>query len=410
MKKNLIFLGILLIISQLTGFAQNPKLKTGLWRVAIQLQGGEAPFHLDIKSENNRYVAYILNAEERLKLDEISVKNDSVIMHLHIFDAVLAAKLENENKMVGQWIKYAYKSSQAVAFVAEYGQKPRFVESEQAPALNVEGKWSITFTDQNQKSYPAVGIFKQKGKKIVGTFLTTTGDYRYLEGILEGSQMRLSTFDGNHGFLFKTQGDAKQLQGEFWAGKLGYETFSGFKNDTASLPDADKLTFLKEGYERLAFSFPNLKQKKVSLTDSAYRGKVVIVQIMGSWCPNCMDETAFLASWYKKHKQRGAEVIGLAYERSPEFAQAKVGVEKMQARYKIDYEVLIAGTNNKQAAAETLPMLNQVLAFPTTIFIDRQGKVRRIHTGFTGPGTGIYYEKFKREFNQFMDKLLAENP
>jgi thiol-disulfide isomerase/thioredoxin len=410
MKKAFVIIVIFLIINPLGLIAQvnSFKLKTGIWRASIGLQGGETPFLLDVKLENNRYTVYILNAEERLQLDEIALKGDSVIMHLHIFDAVLATKFTTENKIEGQWIKYAYKSSQSVAFVAEYGAKHRFVEPEKPAEIQVDGKWSTTFTEQSGKTYPAVGIFKQKGKKLTGTFLTPTGDYRYLEGVVDGSQISLSTFDGNHGFLFKASGDAKNLKGEFWAGKLGYETFVAVKNDTASLPNADKLTFLKSGYDKLAFSFPNSSQKKISLTDSLYQGKVVIVQIMGSWCPNCMDETAFLAPWYKKNRQRGVEVIGLAYERSPEFEQAKVWVDKLKTKYKVDYEVLIAGTNNKQAAAETLPMLNQVLAFPTTIFIDRQGKVRRIHTGFTGPGTGVYYEKFKREFYQFLDQLIAE--
>jgi thiol-disulfide isomerase/thioredoxin len=132
------------------------------------------------------------------------------------------------------------------------------------------------------------------------------------------------------------------------------------------------------------------------------------VQIMGSWCPNCMDETNFLSPWYRKNRERGVEIIGLAYEKNPDFSVSAPKLKKMITRFGIEYNVLLAGQNDKAKASLTLPMLNRVLAFPTTIFIDRNGKVRKIHTGFSGPGTGEYYTQFVEEFEQFVDKLVAE--
>jgi thiol-disulfide isomerase/thioredoxin len=392
-------------------FAQNKPLETGLWRATIQTQGGETPFQIEIKQEKNQYLAFLLNADERIKLDEIDLIGDSVVMKMHIFDAVLAGKISDFGKKIkGKWIKFGLKDPYLVPFEAEFGLKYRFKETDQKPEADYNGKWSVTFTDKNGRNNSAVGVFQQKNKRIIGTFLTKSGDYRYLEGIVEGKQMLLSTFDGEHGYLFKaTQAtDNQGFNGEFFAGKLGYEKFTAIKNDTASLPDEHKLTYLKPGYDKLSFSFPNLDNKKISLEDDKYKGKVVIVQILGTWCPNCMDETAFLAPWYKKNKNRGVEVIGLAYERSPLFEEAKVRIEKLKNRFNIDYEILFGGSNEKNAPSESLPMLNKVMAFPTTIIIDRQGKVRRIHTGFSGPGTGEYYEKFKLEFNQFITKLVNE--
>jgi len=148
--------------------------------------------------------------------------------------------------------------------------------------------------------------------------------------------------------------------------------------------------------------------KTVSLTDEKYQGKVVIVQLLGTWCPNCMDETRFLAPWYRQNRDRGVEVIGLAYERKDDFQYASERVKNMMEKLDIDYEVLIAGTNDKQKASKTLPMLNEIAAFPTTIFIGKDGKVKKIHTGFSGPGTGQYYEQFKEEFNTTVNELLSE--
>lgn len=121
-----------------------------------------------------------------------------------------------------------------------------------------------------------------------------------------------------------------------------------------------------------------------------------------------MDESRFLAPWYKKNKDRGVEVIGLSYEKSTDTTFAYPKVKKMKERFGIDYEVLLAGTNNKDEASKTLPMLNKVIGFPTTIFIDKKGQVREIHTGFSGPGTGKYYDTFVSDFNRLIDKLLNE--
>lgn len=410
LKKILLIVGCLILCAQ-AAFSQNGSvhLPAGIWRASVTLQGGPTPFLMDIQQEKNKYVAYLLNAGERLKLDEITLTGDSVIFSLHVFDAVLAGKIVNGSRIEGKWIKFRHKTTDEVPFTAAYGEKERFIPTGKKAEAVFSGKWSVTFTDDNGKSYPAVGIFDQKGNKITGTFLTSTGDYRYLEGIVEGTEMQLSTFDGSHGFLMKAgMSGPKQFKGEFWAGRLGHETFTGLRNDTATLPDADRLTFLKEGYDKVTFSFPNLDKQAVSPQDAKFKGKVLILQIMGSWCPNCMDETAFLAPWYTKNKKKGVEIIGLAYERYPDFEDAKNRVAKLKEKYRIEYELLIAGINNKDEASKTLPMLNRVLAYPTTIFIDKKGQVRKIHTGFTGLGTGVYYEKFVKEFNDFVNQLVAE--
>jgi thiol-disulfide isomerase/thioredoxin len=146
----------------------------------------------------------------------------------------------------------------------------------------------------------------------------------------------------------------------------------------------------------------------ISSADERFKGKVVILQIFGTWCPNCMDETKFLSEWYNKNKDRGVEILGLAYERKDDFEYASDRVKKMKEKLDVPYDFVVAGTNDKLKAAETLPMLNKVLAFPTTIFIGKDGKVKHIRTGFEGPGTGIYYEQFKQRFNELINELLTE--
>jgi thiol-disulfide isomerase/thioredoxin len=198
------------------------------------------------------------------------------------------------------------------------------------------------------------------------------------------------------------------MKGSFYSGKAKDREWRAVKDANARLPDPNSLTYLKKGYEKIDFSFPSAKEGTISLSDAKYEGKVVILQLFGTWCPNCMDETKFLGPWYEKNKSRGVEIIGLAYEKKADLNYARSRVRKMKERLNISYDFAIAGTSETESASKSLPMLNGVMSFPTTIFLDKKGNVRRIHTGFSGPGTGTYYEELVGEFNLFVDKLLNE--
>ncbi|HEY9048424.1 MAG TPA: TlpA disulfide reductase family protein [Ohtaekwangia sp.] len=384
-------------------------LKTGTWRATIEIQGQQLPFNFELVNDaDGGYDIYLRNADERLLLDEVNVSGDSVNIGLHIFDANIKAHIKGDS-LQGEFIKN-YEKDYNIPFTAVYGQTFRFEKVKtQENIPDFSGKYEVTFVNEMDTT-KAVGIFKQQGDSVTGTFMTPTGDYRYLQGNIVNSLMQLSTFDGNHAYIFRaTKKDDGTLVGEFISGKNHMEFWEAVKNENASLPDPESLTYLKPGFERIEFNFPDINGKMVSLNDEKYKNKVVILQMFGTWCPNCMDETMFLSPWYNENKQRGVEVIGLAYERKPDFEYASGRVKKMIAKLKVNYDFVIAGTNDKVKAAETLPMLNKVVAFPTTIFIGKDGKVKKIHTGYSGPGTGFYYEQGIQKFNETVNELLNEN-
>lgn len=383
-------------------------IEEGYWRVALQAQGQEIPFVMEASQKDGKPVLYLINGEERILLDDITPQGDSLKIGLHIFDADLIASVK-DGKMAGRFVKNDTQTRYSVPFTATHGKQNRFSENPAPATYTYDGKWEVVFSDKQGGSYNAIGVFAQQDNHVTGTFLTETGDYRYLEGQVDGDQLKLSTFDGNHAYLFTAKpASDSTLNGDFYSGMSGYESWMAKRNANAELASADTLTYLKEGYEALDFTFPNLEVEPVSLSDPKYKGKVVIVQLLGSWCPNCLDETQFLIPYYNKNKDRGVEVIGLGFERSPEFEKAAARLQKMKDRLNINYDLLVAGVSDKEAAAKALPALNHVMSFPTTIFIGRDGKVRKIHTGFSGPGTGKYYEEFVADFNQTMEKLLAE--
>jgi thiol-disulfide isomerase/thioredoxin len=385
------------------------QLKTGIWRGTIEIQGQQLPFNFEVVNDDKGgYDIYIKNADERLLLDEIAIKNDSIDIGLHIFDANIKAAI-NGDTLQGEFIKN-YEKDYNIPFLAVYGQNYRFEKAkDQTDVPDFNGKYDVTFVDKSDTT-KAVGIFKQIADSVTGTFLTSTGDYRYLQGNVVNGMMQLSTFDGNHAYIFTASklADGK-LSGEYYSGKTGMEFWTAEKNENAALPDAESLTYLKKGYEKIEFSFPDVNGKAVTLNDDRFKNKVVILQLFGTWCPNCMDETKFLKPWYDENSKRGVEIIGLAYERKPDFNYASSRVKKMIEKYDVKYNFVIAGTNDKALASETLPQLNKVVAFPTTIFIGKDGKVKKIHTGFSGPGTGLYYDEFVQHFNETVNELLSEN-
>ena len=173
----------------------------------------------------------------------------------------------------------------------------------------------------------------------------------------------------------------------------------------ASIPDY--LTYLKEGYTELAFNFPNTKGENIALTDEQFKNKVVIVNIMGPWCPNCKDETAYLAELYNRNNTSGLEVVALAFDNS-EKAVTINKLNKIKSHFGANYDFLIAGKASKTESIKSLPMLNHIMSYPTSIFIDRKGNIRKIRTGFYGPGTGDYYTRYIEKTNDFVAKLLAE--
>lgn len=384
------------------------KVKTGIWRAVIQSPGGELPFGLDIARQNDStFTVYAINGQERLLMDDAHLQGDSLRIPMRMFDAEIIAKAQ-DSVLAGYYRKQATGRTVQLDFAAAQGPTYRFAPSRAGASVNMTGKWDVTFYGEKDSSR-AVGVFGQDGNELTGTFLTPTGDYRYLAGSVEGDRFSLSCFDGTNLYLFKGSVDTatRQISGEFWSGDRGYRKWTAMRNDKAALPDANTFTMLKKGYDAVSFSFPDPSGKQISLNDAKYKGKVVIVQILGSWCPNCMDETNFLAPWYDKNKSRGVEIIGLAFEKSNDIAVSGPKIERMKQRFNMRYDVLLAGLNDS-TASRSLPMLEKIKGYPTTIFIDRKGEVRRIHTGFSGPGTGKYYDEFTEEFNLFTDKLLAE--
>jgi len=388
--------------------APSHRLTDGLWRGVFHVQDTEIPFLFDVKSANTeKPVVTLINGEERVELLDVTYRNDSIIIPIKIYDAVMEAKVDR-TCMTGRLVKlYSNRPDGRVLFTAQKGITLRFADSGEKATASLDGRWEITVPTRDMAKQ--VGVFTQKTDGcLTGSILTPTGDYRYLEGTVQADRFYLSAFGGMTPYLIRGQfTGADKFTAEFIT-PSGVSHFEGVRNPDASLPDAYMMTSLKPGYTSLDFRLPDLDGGEVSLADPKYKGKVVIVSLLGSWCPNCLDETAFLAQWYKANRTRGVEIVGLAFERKDDIEYARNQLSVFMEQFGVTYDILFAGRADEETVAKVLPELTKLMSYPTTIFIDKKGQVRKIHTGFSGPATGIFYEEFKNGFVRTVDELINE--
>ncbi|THU39970.1 TlpA family protein disulfide reductase [Niastella caeni] len=407
--KKITWIFVLLTCLFITAFA-NPQLPTGWWRASImRMDGHTIDFNVSVQYKKGKPVWFIRNATEKIEVTAIEQKQDSIIVQMPLFESEFRLQAVNNNSLRGVWIKGTSTSIQILPVVFTYNQSQRYPQAK-STRRKVTGRWGATFIDNSNTPMQAVVEFKQNGTALTGTVLTPTGDYRYLEGAVNNDTLQLSTFDGSHAYYFRgtIHNDSIITDGLFFSGATYKENWTAQKDEKASIPDTLAAAYIKPGEERLNFRFPDLDSNLVSINDDRFRNKVVIIQVMGSWCPNCMDETAFLSEYYKANKQRGVEMIALAYEYSTDFQRSKKSLRKFQQHFNITYPMLITGVRvaDTLRTEKTLPQITRIKMFPTTLFIGRDGKLKKIHTGFYGPGAGAHYEAYKKEFYATVDELL----
>lgn len=402
---SLYLLGVLLIVS----CQKQNSLQNGIWKGELTVaENKRAPFLFEVSDAGSDVASVTLfNGVERVKLDSVHFQSDTLIIPIASYDAYIEGVVSGD-LIEGKFIKNYIENDPGVPFHATFGVKERFSPSGSIPDTPVDGKWDMLFISEKGDTTRNVGVFKSENNIVTGSILTNSGDLRFLEGVYTESGVDLSAFGGLSPYLIELRfSDESSFEGKFYTTR-GVTEIVGTRNDYAELADPYSLAQLKPGFNSLGFNLPNLDGQNVSLDDERYRGKVVVVSILGSWCPNCLDEMEFLAPWYDENRERGVEIIGIAFERKDDFDYAKTALTRLKNRYGANYEILFGGQVGRESVTNALPEVENFSSYPTTLFIDKKGAVRKIHTGFNGPATGLFYEEFKRDFNSLIDSLLSE--
>lgn len=409
----------IVILAGLSSTAQQSRhLSSGQWRgELIREDGISIVFNFEVDQQQGKTVLSLLNGDNRLTADDIRIRNDSVFIRLPFFDSRFSAAFVNDREIRGSWIKRLADRDQVMPFIAvNHGQKRyRFEVDHDRPTADMTGRWATGFVDGTTgNTTKAIGVFTQKGTRLTGSFLTRSGGSRFLEGVVDGDSLRLSGFDGGYAVSFtaKINSDRQISGGKYFSETSPFpRTWEAVKDPDATIPEDPSLSGLRPGVSRrLDFTFKDLDGHPVSFNDLQFANKIMVIQILGSWCPNCMDETQFLNEVYDKYKSRGVGVLGLAYERTADFARSQQSVGNFVKRLNVTYPVLITpvALNDPDLALKTLPQLEKIAAFPTTVFTNRNGEIQKIHPGFNNPGSGEDYEKQKQQFFEIIERLLSE--
>ncbi|MDQ3142373.1 MAG: TlpA family protein disulfide reductase [Bacteroidota bacterium] len=369
------------------------------------------PFNFEIRYNKEKKPEMILiNGEERIVFDQVvtgrNIKNgdDTFLIDLAPYDAYIKGVFDI-NQMNGNFI-VRDKINYSIPFEANHSQDFRFEKLPRPTMQKISGLWQMVFSKDTKDAYAAVGEFVENNQKVTGTFRTETGDFRFLEGSISGDFIRLSCFDGAHAFLFDGNIHGDSLTGMFYSGNHYKTTFHGIRNDRATLGSANSLT-KKVSNEAFLFRFQNQDKNWISNTDEIYTNKIKIIQITGTWCPNCRDESEFLINYFKENPNKNVSVIALAFERYADKEKAFGRISNYKIKMNLPYEILLAGRANKDSASALIPMIDRIKAFPTMLFLDKNNYIRKIHTGFDGPATSKYIE-FKKEFSETINSLTKE--
>ena len=385
------------------------RLVPGEYRATLLLPGGELPFGFTVVDEEGHKRVDVQNGAETVHATELEDRPGRFVLRFPGYEN----RIEAERDATGYsgFAVMVRRGGREVRlpFRAVAGEHFRFRPRPMQDPPSVAGRWAVTFTGADGVSTPAIAELAQQGARVTGTVLDPTGDHRFLEGEVAGRELLLSRFDGGSAFLYRAEllPDGT-LSGTYWSGSWSEDHLAAHRDEGASLTDPAVAAAAGASAAAFEFSFPDLDGRTVSFSDPRFRGKVVIVSIGGSWCPNCHDEAAFLAPLYHERRAQGLEVVYLQFEYFGDFAQAVAANRRFVEEYHIDWPVLIAGISDKDEASRKLPRLGRVFAFPTTLVLDRKGALRDVHSGFEGPATGTHYEEYRRRFTALLDGLLAE--
>jgi thiol-disulfide isomerase/thioredoxin len=384
-------------------------LQPGVYRATVELPGGKkVPFELDVAREESGAVLYLVNGAERVRVPEVTVAEGEFTALMPGYENTLRASVSGGELQGVFTLVHDGGRTLQLPFSARLGVAWRFYEKPLSDNADLAGRWAVTYTGADSTRSRAVALLDQRGPEVTGTVRFVADDQRYLAGEVHDEELRLSRFDGGAVVLYEAKLDGRgDLVGHVWSDRGGRQRFTARRDPDANVDATALATQLRDVEARFTFEFPDLDGSTVSSADPRYAGKVLLVVLAGSWCPNSHDAAVVLERYARRYGPQGLEVVALMFEQHESFEDAAAAVRRFRTAHGLTYATLVAGPSDRSAASRALPQLDGVRAYPTVIFVDRSGSVRRIHTGFAGPATGVEHELLVDEFARTIEELLA---
>jgi thiol-disulfide isomerase/thioredoxin len=406
----LVFVGLTVLgLSTLAAPARAQSL-AGLWDASVTVSAGQdkgtidVPFRFEIAGSGSNVKGSFFNGDEKVTSTSGQLANGRLVLSFDEYGTKIEAEVKN-GKLEGQYTRgtrgapYPFTATRFTPAVAGDKKIP-----------SIAGLWNVQVGKSSKGEQAWQLIVRQSGPEVSAAILRIDGDTGALTGTYRDGRFVLSHFSGARPLRLELIPSADGALSVVQNKDAPIKAVRAEQAKASGLPepsDPTRFTSVSDPTEPFRFNFPDLNGKMVANTDPRFAGKVVIVAIGGSWCPNCHDETPFLVELYKKYRSRGLEIVELSFE---EEAQLKdpVRVRAFIKKYGVEYTVLLPGEPKDLNAK--VPQGVNLNSFPTTFFLGRDGRVRSAHAGFPGKASGKFHEETLHDVTALVERLLAEKP
>ena len=399
-----------LLMSAAAPAAGPPNSIAGLWNAKVDYGSIQVPFQFGIAQTGTGVRGWFFNGDERVVSDSGQFESGHLVLDFPSYGRHVDARLDASGTLTGSYGPPAPGSTlRTYPFSA---QRAGTTPHAGGRAPSIDGQWIITADGQKAGEKSWRFIVHQTGAQVRAAILRVDGDTGALTGRWENGSFVLSHFDGARPLLIEVKPGPnhaltvllKNSDGSDLA-LTGYPAAEAKAHGIPDAADPARHTGVQDPNEPFRFSFPDLNGHLVSNTDERFRGKVVLIDVAGSWCPNCHDEAPLLETLYRKYHARGLEIVTLSFEEPEQYANP-VRLRAFVKDFGLDYTVLLAGTLDELHAK--LPQAVDLDAYPTTFFIGRDGRVKSVHAGFAAAATGSFSTQLKQDFTATIEKLLAD--
>ncbi len=373
----------------------------GRWDAVVVVNDVEIPFRLDLTHSASGVSGALFNGDERVESTSGTFSDNVLTLTYDHYATRLEARLIDGRRLDGRYERargapYPFRASPAAA-----------AASASATVPSIGGLWHIPVKSSKGEAAWRF-IVHQNGADVSAAILRVDGDTGALTGRYRDGTFVLSHFSGQRPALMEItlepDGTLALLQNKRMK-MTAFREETAREHHVAAPTDPARHSFARTPTERFRFSFPDADGRLISSEDERFRNKVVIVSITGTWCPNCHDEAPFLTELYHQYRALGLEVVALSFEEAAQL-QNPARLRAYAARYGIDYPMLLAGIPDE--LTDKVPQIENLNAFPTTIFLGRDGLVREVHAGFPSKASGRFYTETRDEIRRMVEQLLSE--
>jgi thiol-disulfide isomerase/thioredoxin len=385
----------------------------GLWDAVVVPDKAEIPFRFEIVRSGNQVQGFFFEGEKKIGSTSGQFADGKLRLDYEFLNSTLTAVFDGQT-LVGSY-KYNRKNGREYAFRARRFAPP---PETQAATPQVAGNWEMKLAgEDNRPGHEGRApqswrlYLRQDGPEVSGSILRVDGDTGNLSGRWNGDTLVLSHFAGERPVLLeaKLQPDGTlDINLNRLNKYLAARTTEARAKGIPEPPDPSRYTSVKDPSEPFHFSFPDINGKTVSDADPRFKGKVVVLSIGGTWCPNCRDEAPFLVDLYKKLHSQGLEVVGLNFEAAGDPTEDNPRIASFIKEFRVPYPVLFCGAIPD--VKDKLPQLVNFGAYPTAIYLGRDGRVAGVHAGFASPATGAEHTRLETEVTELIQRLLAQKP